>query len=150
MNFKKWDWCLVLELLQLLLLVIGVQGYPKQTKNVMTGSNVTLLPPRKHLGNYKRLTWLYTTKQKILEHENKTKYFNSTFKNRVKLDLESGALHIYEVWRRDSGVYYLRVYNEREEEWAINLTVWARSSGVTWIATWLVALAPIMLCSLLI
>ncbi|KAL6088668.1 hypothetical protein STEG23_010202 [Scotinomys teguina] len=78
------------------------------------------------LGSYKRLTWLYTTKQKILECDyNSTEItiYDSVFKGRVKLDHISGALHIYNVRKEDKGLYYMRVLREAEEEEAITLNV---------------------------
>lgn len=124
MNDRKRDCFLLLELLLLPVLVIGVQDHSAQPTVVMTGSNVILKTSMNRLGHYKRLTWLYTNKQKILEHSNEIKYFNTKFKDRVMLDLETGALHLYDVRRMDSGDYYLRVvYKERENESKITLKV---------------------------
>ncbi|XP_060220670.1 CD48 antigen [Meriones unguiculatus] len=124
MHFRKQECCLVLELL-LLPLVTGFSGNSEQNINAATGSNITLNVLKKQLGPYKRLTWLHTTKQKILEYNyggTKT-IFNSRFKHRVKLDNTSGALSIYNLRKEDRGTYYLRLLNENEREWVITLKV---------------------------
>ncbi|XP_021568354.1 CD48 antigen [Carlito syrichta] len=116
---RGWERRLVRELLPLplLLLVISVQGHLEQKLIVVTNGNVTL-PVFKGLPNdYIRLTWFYTDSQKIVEYEsNSTKYFDSKFKSRVKLD-QSGALHIYYVQKEDSSTYRLIVkMRDRQEE----------------------------------
>uniref|UniRef100_A0A8C5JXE9 CD48 antigen n=1 Tax=Jaculus jaculus TaxID=51337 RepID=A0A8C5JXE9_JACJA len=83
----------------------------------ITCSNTTLQIFKRQLTDCAHLTWLYTTKQKILEWDGvNTKYFNSTFKDRVMLDSQTPALHIYNVRKEDSGPYYLRVLRNRTEE----------------------------------
>lgn len=78
--------------------------------------------------NYLRLTWFYTTNQKILEWETNRptpNYFNTKFKDRVTLDLQNGTLHIYDVQEEDSSTYILKVMlmTGFEEEWSIPLRV---------------------------
>ncbi|XP_012974618.2 CD48 antigen isoform X1 [Mesocricetus auratus] len=123
--FRKWEWCLVLELLLLLPLITGLPDHSGSKEIATTGSNITLQALKKQLGPYKYLTWLYTTKQKILEYEyNGTEtIFDSVFKGRVKLNLTSGALHIYNVSKEDKGDYYVRVLDEMEQEYPITLDV---------------------------
>lgn len=78
--------------------------------------------PEKH----KSLTWFYTTDQKIVEWESgDPKYFNTKFKDRVMLDLNSGTLYIRKVQKEDSSTYLLRVQKdtEDEDEWKIPLVV---------------------------
>ncbi|GAB1285711.1 CD48 antigen [Apodemus speciosus] len=93
--------------------------------NVATSSNVTLTISKDPLGQYKRLTWLHTTNQKILEYsyDGEENIFESEFKDRVHLDKRNGALHIYHVRKRDRGTYYMRVLRDTEEQWKINLGV---------------------------
>ncbi|NP_001347696.1 CD48 antigen isoform 2 precursor [Mus musculus] len=139
MCFIKQGWCLVLELL-LLPLGTGFQGHSIPDINATTGSNVTLKIHKDPLGPYKRITWLHTKNQKILEYNyNSTKtIFESEFKGRVYLEENNGALHISNVRKEDKGTYYMRVLRETENELKITLEVFARSSGVCWTATWLV------------
>lgn len=94
-------------------------------KNAPTGSNITLNVLKKDLGSYTRLTWLHTTKQKIIEYEyNDTEtIYDSVFKGRVKLDHTSGELHISNVRKEDKGLYYMRVFSETEKEYTITLNV---------------------------
>lgn len=76
--------------------------------------------------NYKSLTWFYTTDQKIVEWESgQLKYFNTKFKDRVRLDLQSGTLHIHNVQKEDSSTYLLMVLKDHgyEDEWKIPLVV---------------------------
>ncbi|XP_058395584.1 CD48 antigen [Diceros bicornis minor] len=123
---SRWERHLALELLLLLHLFLAttIQGHSKQI--AISGSNVSLqisnLP-----ADYKILTWLYTSEQKIVEHWNADKphYFDSTFKHRVVLNLSSGALNIYKVQKEDSSTYLLRVVKAagNEEEWKIPLEV---------------------------
>nr|XP_034376578.1 CD48 antigen [Arvicanthis niloticus] len=143
MCFRKQGWCLVVESL-LLSLVTGFQGnHP--VLNATTGSNVTL-KIKDSLRSYNRLTWLHTTSQKIIEYTygGKKTIFESAFKDRIDLEETNGALHIYNVQKEDRGSYYMRVLHETEEQWKITLEVFARSSGVHWIATWLVVIIPII------
>ncbi|XP_052592595.1 CD48 antigen [Peromyscus californicus insignis] len=121
---RTQEWCLVLPLL-LLPLITGLQDHSQLEVNASTGSNITLKVLKKDLGSYKRLTWLHTTKQKILEYEyNGTDtIYNSGFKDRVKLDHTSGELHISNVRKEDKGLYYMRVLRETEEEYRITLNV---------------------------
>ncbi|KAL1769627.1 CD48 antigen [Sigmodon hispidus] len=121
---REREWCLVLQLL-LLPLITGFQDYSLPDVVASTGSNTTLHGLKKQPAVYKRLTWLYTSKQKILECEyNKSaKIYNSRFKSRIKFDSISGALHIYDVSREDQGVYYMRLLTEIEEEYRTFLTV---------------------------
>ncbi|CAO2638389.1 CD48 antigen [Lemmus lemmus] len=68
----------------------------------------------------------------------------SGYQGRVKLNKTTGALHIYNIRKEDKGHYYMRVLNETEEEYEKILNVFARSSGVRWIATLLVVMTPII------
>ncbi|XP_059998235.1 CD48 antigen, partial [Lagenorhynchus albirostris] len=93
------------------------------SKYAISGSNVSLsissLPT-----NYKSLTWFYTTDQKIVEWESgQPKYFNTKFKDRARLDLQSGTLHIHNVQKEDSSTYLLKVLKDPgyEDEWKISL-----------------------------
>lgn len=123
MCFRKWGWCLVLE--SLLSLVTGYQGHSVPDINVATGSNVTLTISKDPLVLYKRLTWLHTTNQKILEfsYDGEETIFESEFKNRVHLDKTNGALHIYHVRKKDRGTYYMRVLRDTEDQSKIILGV---------------------------
>nr|XP_019573709.1 PREDICTED: CD48 antigen isoform X1 [Rhinolophus sinicus] len=123
-------WCLALELLLLppLFLKTSIQaGHSEHPVFAVSGSNVSLqisnLPD-----NHKKLTWFYTTNQKIVEWEsNKPEpyYFHSKFKDRLTLDHRNGTLHIYKVLKTDSSTYVLKVLKEAgaEEEWKIPLQV---------------------------
>lgn len=93
--------------------------------NATTGSNVTLKIHKDPLGPYKRITWLHTKNQKILEYNyNSTKtIFESEFKGRVYLEENNGALHISNVRKEDKGTYYMRVLRETENELKITLEV---------------------------
>lgn len=124
MCFRKQGWCLVLELL-LLPLGTGFQGHSIPDINATTGSNVTLKIHKDPLGPYKRITWLHTKNQKILEYNyNSTKtIFESEFKGRVYLEENDGALHISNVRKEDKGTYYMRVLRETENELKITLEV---------------------------
>ncbi|XP_006990657.1 CD48 antigen [Peromyscus maniculatus bairdii] len=121
---RTQEWCLVLPLL-LLPLIMGLQDDSPLEKNAPTGSNITLNVLKKDLGSYTRLTWLHTTKQKIIEYEyNDTEtIYDSVFKGRVKLDHTSGELHISNVRKEDKGLYYMRVFSETEKEYTITLNV---------------------------
>lgn len=123
MCFRKWGWCLVLK--SLLSLVTGYQDHSVPDINVATGSNVTLTISKDPLGLYKRLTWLHTTSQKILEfpYGGEETIFESEFKDRVHLDKTNGALHIFYVRKKDRGTYYMRVLRDTEDQWKINLGV---------------------------
>ncbi|TKC48402.1 hypothetical protein EI555_001953, partial [Monodon monoceros] len=95
------------------------------SKYAISSSNISLSIsslPR----NYKTLTWFYTTDQKIVEWESgQLKYFNTKFKDRVRLDLQSGTLHIHNVQKEDSSTYLLMVLKDPgyEDEWKISLVV---------------------------
>uniref|UniRef100_A0A8C2MGN0 CD48 antigen n=1 Tax=Cricetulus griseus TaxID=10029 RepID=A0A8C2MGN0_CRIGR len=148
-HFRRQEWCRVLEMLLLLPLISGFSDRSelKELKEIATtGSNITLQVFKQQLGPYKYLTWLYTKKQKILEHEynGAETIFDSVFKGRVELNHTNGALRIYNVRKEDKGHYYMRVLNETEKQEEITLDVFARSSGVFWIATWLVAMVSII------
>ncbi|XP_036058454.1 CD48 antigen [Onychomys torridus] len=121
---RKQEWCPVLPLL-LLPLITGLQDRSPLEVNAPTGSNITLKVLKKDLGSYKRLTWLHTAKQKILEYEydGTNTIYDSEFKGRVELDHASGALHISNVRKEDKGLYYMRVLRETEEEYIITLDV---------------------------
>lgn len=98
----------------------------KELKEIATtGSNITLQVFKQQLGPYKYLTWLYTKKQKILEHEynGAETIFDSVFKGRVELNHTNGALRIYNVRKEDKGHYYMRVLNETEKQEEITLDV---------------------------
>ncbi|XP_051042243.1 CD48 antigen [Phodopus roborovskii] len=122
-DFRKREWCL--DLLLLLLLTMGLPDHSVPREIATTGSNITLQAFKGQLESYKYLTWLYTTKQKILEYayNKKETIFDSAFKGRVKLNHTSGALHIYNVRKEDKGDYYMRVLNETEKEYNIILDV---------------------------
>ncbi|XP_068394415.1 CD48 antigen [Eschrichtius robustus] len=121
---RRWELSLALELLLLphLFLATSVQDY---SKYAVSGSNVSLSIsslPR----NYKSLTWFYTPDQKIVEWESsQPKYFNTKFKDRARLDLQSGTLHIDNVQKEDSSTYLLMVLKDTgdEDEWKISLVV---------------------------
>ncbi|XP_048213578.1 CD48 antigen isoform X2 [Perognathus longimembris pacificus] len=125
MYSTRRNWLLALDLL-LTLLVTSMQDTSEPDKIVLSGSNVTLQISKGPPGNATHVTWLYTTNQKIVEHNPNIppKYFNSVFKDRVKLDLQSNALHIYHVQKSDSGTYYFRILKNGEEmQWEIPLKV---------------------------
>ncbi|XP_029086018.1 CD48 antigen isoform X1 [Monodon monoceros] len=121
---RRWELSLALELLLLphLFLATSIQDY---SKYAISSSNISLSIsslPR----NYKTLTWFYTTDQKIVEWESgQLKYFNTKFKDRVRLDLQSGTLHIHNVQKEDSSTYLLMVLKDPgyEDEWKISLVV---------------------------
>ncbi|XP_067570161.1 CD48 antigen [Pseudorca crassidens] len=121
---RRWELPLALQLLLLphLFLATSIQDY---SKYAISGSNVSLsissLPTKN-----KSLTWLYTTDQKIVECDSgQLKYFNTKFKDRVRLDRQSGTLHINNVQKEDSSTYLLRVLKDSgyEDEWKIPLEV---------------------------
>lgn len=97
---------------------------------VVSGSNVTLDISESLPENYKQLTWFYTFDQKIVEWDSgKSKYFESKFKGRVRLDPQSGALYISKVQKEDNSTYIMRVLkkNGNEQEWKIKLQVLGES-----------------------
>ncbi|XP_021095493.1 CD48 antigen [Heterocephalus glaber] len=115
---RRWEWCSVLQLLLLPLLVTGIPGHSEsETITRASGSNVTLQSSKKLLDNFTHGTWFYTTNQKIVEWDPKeVNYFNTKFKHRIRLDNQSGALHIYNIQKSDSSTYILRVSEEDEDE----------------------------------
>ncbi|XP_069856364.1 CD48 antigen isoform X1 [Dipodomys merriami] len=120
------NWFLTLDLLLLSLLVTSMQAESSELeKIVLSGSNVTLQISESLPENATSVTWLYTIKQKIVEYEKSRppKYFDSAFKDRVKLDLQNAALHIYPVRKGDNGTYYLRVIKDAIKQWKISLKV---------------------------
>ncbi|XP_069856365.1 CD48 antigen isoform X2 [Dipodomys merriami] len=119
------NWFLTLDLLLLSLLVTSMQESSELEKIVLSGSNVTLQISESLPENATSVTWLYTIKQKIVEYEKSRppKYFDSAFKDRVKLDLQNAALHIYPVRKGDNGTYYLRVIKDAIKQWKISLKV---------------------------
>ncbi|XP_075845255.1 CD48 antigen [Microtus pennsylvanicus] len=120
--FRKQEWCLVLELL-LLPVISGLQDHSELEINAKTGSNITL-QFKKPLGTYAHLTWLYTTKQKILEYDYKGSTITySGYRGRVSLDNITGALQIYNVRKEDKGDYYMRVMKQTEEQYKKILNV---------------------------
>uniref|UniRef100_A0AC11D9H5 Uncharacterized protein n=1 Tax=Ovis aries TaxID=9940 RepID=A0AC11D9H5_SHEEP len=144
---RRREWSLTLEilLLPLLFLATGRQGYSKYaTPSDNVSVQISNLPK-----NHRSLTWFYTTDQKIVEWESgePTKYFDTKFKDRATLDSQSGTLHIRKVQKEDSSTYLLRVLkdNGHEEEYKISLMVLASSSGVAWMATWLVIMVTTLL-----
>ncbi|XP_070323733.1 CD48 antigen [Odocoileus virginianus] len=121
---RRWEWFLALAILLLphLFLATSIQG---PTIYAIPGGNVSLqisnLPK-----NHKSLIWFYTADQKIVEWESgDPKYFDTKFKDRAALDLNSGTLHIRKVQKEDSSTYLLRVQKdtEDEDEWKIPLVV---------------------------
>lgn len=121
----KWQQALEILLLLHLFLETSIQGCSEELI-VVSGGKVSLqicnLPDK-----YKKLTWLYTDTQKIVEWESNTPephYFKSKFKGRVKLDRD-GTLHIYKVQKEDNSTYLLKVLKEAgtEEERKIFLRV---------------------------
>ncbi|XP_013004660.2 CD48 antigen isoform X1 [Cavia porcellus] len=134
---RRWEWCSAVELLLLPLLVAGISGVLDTSScarspilsqdspekiTCISGSNVTLKTSKKMLDNYIHGTWFYTTNQKIVEWDsNKPNYFNTKFKQRVELDPQSAALHIYNVEKSDSSTYLLRVSNESGSEYDISI-----------------------------
>uniref|UniRef100_A0A2K6L695 CD48 antigen n=1 Tax=Rhinopithecus bieti TaxID=61621 RepID=A0A2K6L695_RHIBE len=131
MGSRGWNWCLALELLllPLSLLAISIQGYLVHM-TVVSSSNVTLNISESLPENYKQLTWFYTFNQKIVEWDSgKSKYFESKFKGRVRLDPQSGALYISKVQKEDNSTYIMRVLkkNGNEQEWKIKLQVLGES-----------------------
>ncbi|XP_063483080.1 CD48 antigen isoform X3 [Symphalangus syndactylus] len=122
-----WDSCLALELLLLpvSLLATSIQGHFVHM-TMVSGSNVTLNISESLPENYKQLTWFYTFDQKIVEWDSrKSKYFESRFKGRVRLDPQSGALYISNVQKEDNSIYVMRVLKKtgNEQEWKIKLQV---------------------------
>lgn len=99
--------------------------YSVPNVNAATGSNTTLNIFKTQLEPYKRVTWLHTLKQKILEYNSDGQYtiYNSTFKGRVNFEQTNGALHIHNVRKEDEGTYYMRVFSDGEVESKINLKV---------------------------
>ena len=94
--------------------------------NAKTGSNITL-QFKKPLGTYRHITWLYTTKQKILEYEYMgAKITYAGYQGRVNLDNITGALQIYNIRKEDKGNYYMRVLKETEEEYRKILNVFGK------------------------
>ena len=76
--------------------------------------------------NYKSLTWFYNADQKIVEWESgQPKYFNTKFKDKARLDPQSGTLHIDNIQKEDSSTYLLMVLKDTgdEDEWKISLVV---------------------------
>nr|XP_011768400.1 CD48 antigen isoform X1 [Macaca nemestrina] len=127
MGSRGWNRCLALELLllSLSLLAISIQGRLVHM-TVVSGSNVTLNISESLPENYKQLTWFYTFDQKIVEWDSgKSKYFESKFKGRVRLDPQSGALYISKVQKEDNSIYVMRVLKKDgyEQEWKIKLQV---------------------------
>ncbi|XP_073903791.1 CD48 antigen isoform X2 [Castor canadensis] len=120
---RRWELYLTLDILLLPLLVTSNQD---TSQIVMSGSNVSLqiseIPK-----NFTHLTWLHTTKQKIVEWTlgETPNYFQSRFKDKVILDPESAVLHIKEVGKEENGIYLLRVLmqNGSEKERKITLKV---------------------------
>ncbi|EHH62346.1 hypothetical protein EGM_20662 [Macaca fascicularis] len=111
MGSRGWNRCLALELLllSLSLLAISIQGRLVHM-TVVSGSNVTLNISESLPENYKQLTWFYTFDQKIVEWDSgKSKYFESKFKGRVRLDPQSGALYISKVQKEDNSTYVMRL-----------------------------------------
>lgn len=100
-------------------------GHSVPAINAATGSNVTLKISKDPLGRYKRITWLHTPNQKILEYNygSTKKIFESVFKGRVNLEETNGALHISNVRKEDRGIYYMRVMRETENELEITMEV---------------------------
>lgn len=120
--FRKQEWCLVLELL-LLPVISGLQDHSELEINAKTGSNITL-QFKEPIGTYRRITWLYTTKQKILEYEYEGAMITySGYQGRVNLDNITGALQIYNIRKEDKGDYYMRVLKEAEEKYKKILNV---------------------------
>ncbi|XP_004092792.1 CD48 antigen isoform X1 [Nomascus leucogenys] len=124
---RGWDSCLALELLLLpvSLLATSIQGHFVHM-TMVSGSNVTLNISESLPENYKQLTWFYTFDQKIVEWDSrKSKYFESRFKGRVRLDPQSGALYISNVQKEDNSIYIMRVLKKtgNEQEWKIKLQV---------------------------
>uniref|UniRef100_A0A2K6E0G9 CD48 antigen n=1 Tax=Macaca nemestrina TaxID=9545 RepID=A0A2K6E0G9_MACNE len=131
MGSRGWNRCLALELLllSLSLLAISIQGRLVHM-TVVSGSNVTLNISESLPENYKQLTWFYTFDQKIVEWDSgKSKYFESKFKGRVRLDPQSGALYISKVQKEDNSIYVMRVLKKDgyEQEWKIKLQVLGES-----------------------
>ncbi|CAK6439762.1 unnamed protein product [Pipistrellus nathusii] len=128
MDSEGLKWCLALQLLlPHCFLETRIQGQLADAKLVLSGSSVSLQLSNL-TKNYLRLTWFYTTNQKILEWETNRptpNYFNTKFKDRVTLDLQNGTLHIYDVQEEDSSTYILKVMlmTGFEEEWSIPLRV---------------------------
>ncbi|XP_051003888.1 CD48 antigen [Acomys russatus] len=124
MYFRIREWCLVLELF-LLPLVTGSQDHSVPTINVEAGGNITLNILKKQHEPYTRVTWLYTSKQKILEYysSGQNTIYNSSLKGRIALQHTNGALHIHKVRKQDEGTYYMRVLYGDEREMAISLKV---------------------------
>lgn len=120
---RRWEWYSALQLLLLSLPVSGIPGHSEsETITKATGSNVTLQSSKKLLDNFTHGTWFYTTNQKIMEWDPKEVYsFNTKFKHRIRLDNQSGALHIYNVQKSDSSTYILRVSKEDEDEREIKI-----------------------------
>ncbi|XP_015104491.1 CD48 antigen [Vicugna pacos] len=119
----KWHLALGLLLLPHLFLAINIRD---RLELAVSGSNVSLkissLPE-----SYHSLTWFYTTDQKIVEREHgEPKYFNTKFKGRATLDIQTGALNIYKVQKDDSSTYLLKIlYNAgNENEWMVTLMVY--------------------------
>lgn len=95
--------------------------------NAKTGSNITLQFFEKPLGTYTHITWLYTTKQKILEYVYKgTEITYAGYQGRVNLDNITGALQIYNIRKEDKGDYYMRVLKKNEEEYKKILNVFGK------------------------
>ncbi|XP_011822639.1 PREDICTED: CD48 antigen isoform X2 [Mandrillus leucophaeus] len=127
MGSRGWNRCLALELLllSLSLLAISIQGRLVHM-TVVSGSNVSLNISESLPENYKQLTWFYTFDQKIVEWDSgKSKYFESKFKGRIRLDPQSGALYISKVQKEDNSTYIMRVLKKDgyEQEWKIKLQV---------------------------
>lgn len=94
--------------------------------NAKTGSNITL-QFKEPIGTYRRITWLYTTKQKILEYEYEGAMITySGYQGRVNLDNITGALQIYNIRKEDKGDYYMRVLKEAEEKYKKILNVFGK------------------------
>uniref|UniRef100_F1RJY9 CD48 antigen isoform X1 n=2 Tax=Sus scrofa TaxID=9823 RepID=F1RJY9_PIG len=114
-----------LLLLPPLFLAICIQDGSECSEFALSGSNVSLQIANLPEG-YSSLAWFYTVDQKIVEWEfSVCKYFDTKFKGRARLDLQSGALHIQKVKKEDESTYILKVNGDtrNEKNWKIMLTV---------------------------
>ncbi|XP_058615373.1 CD48 antigen-like [Onychostoma macrolepis] len=125
---------LVLVLLRLWLWhfngVFGVDGEMKSL-SVMEGDSVTLHTDTDTQGNHAVIQWMFgaedpdTVIAEINRAANISDVIDERFRDRVKMDNQTGSLTITNIRTTDSGLYKVEINTNKEAEKTFNVTVYA-------------------------
>ncbi len=114
--------------------VFGVEGEMKSL-SVMEGDSVTLHTDTDIQGNDAVIEWMFgaenpdTVIAEIFRQANISAVTDERFRDRVKMDSQTGSLTITNIRNTDSGLYKVEITTNSEAEKTFNVTVYGEYSS---------------------